>query len=508
MNLNKNNDNIIFYTRVYNGEETLSRCVDSILNQTISNFKYYLVDNGSTDKTRKIINRYSKNNEHIIPIYYDENRPGRLFDILDTVLDKHSNGYLCTLDADDEYAPDFLEKMLAFIQKYNLEVAACGNDFIDAQTKKLIGVRKLGKNLVLEGAGFNKHFRTYHQFMRTIWGKVYSLSVLRRYNIYNTKKNISYGSDTLFAMEAFRNASRVGILAKSLHKYYISPKSDSYMFNEKRIASDQVLFDAACDFLISKSGEVSDENRSFLRLVYLNAIKDTLNVLLNAQISVSDKLAYLLDIFQSRHTQELIKWTEAGPQKRQLFSQVAAWVLSKKEVRSGSGLDIAANILAAMDIYPSQIDGWQDGWLFMLLAKIRDRQIEMGFSRLPDSHIVSVTATSPYLVGSDAGYLCYFRDIVFSILQNDDNKALNQIEELIAQEIDIPGKYIEDFLTLALNLSAKLEYPDYFVYFKKLQISLLIDLSRVDEAVEEFADWDEILSDDTDFKELKERLGK
>jgi hypothetical protein len=60
---------------------------------------------------------------------------------------------------------------------------------------------------------------------------------------------------------------------------------------------------------------------------------------------------------------------------------------------------------------------------------------------------------------------------------------------------------------MALNLSAKLELHDYFIYFKKLQISLLIELSKINEAIEEFADWDKILSDDIDFKNLKERLG-
>jgi hypothetical protein len=62
-------------------------------------------------------------------------------------------------------------------------------------------------------------------------------------------------------------------------------------------------------------------------------------------------------------------------------------------------------------------------------------------------------------------------------------------------------------MLLALNLSAKLESHDYFIYFKKLQISLLIELSKTNEAIKEFADWDEILSDDIDFKNLKERLG-
>lgn len=431
---------IIIYTPAYNAEKTLRRAVDSILNQTHKEFIYYLLDNASTDGTYEIIKEYAKNDKRIIPLHNEINWVGN--GIYEVLKNYGKDCYFCALDADDEYTPNFLEKMLFFIKNENLDIAACGSDFVDMQTNKHLGMRLLKKNLILDEEKFDRYFPTYHQFMRTIWGKVYSISVLRRPE-YKRYKQPGYGNDTLFAMNAFYNANRVGILSESLHKYYVSPKSVSYQFDKNRTKSDRVLFDAACDFLISKCGAVSDENLNFLWIVYFNAIKDTLNVLLNAQISVSDKFEYLLDIFQSRHTQELIKWPGAKAEKNRLFSQAASRMLS----------------------------------------------------------------SSPYLVGLEVEFLCYFKDIVFSILQNDEENALSQIIELIAEGTEIPDEYVESLMLLALNLSAKLELHDYFIYFKKLQISLLIELSKINEAIEEFADWDEVLSDDIDFKNLKERLG-
>lgn len=494
----------IIYTPAYNAEKTLRRAVDSVLSQTYTNFVYYLLDNAATDGTYEIIKEYAERDKRIIPLHNEKNWGGN--GILDVIKNHSADCYLCELDADDEYASDFLEKMFIFIEEYQLDIAVCCSDFINALTNRRIGVRKLEQSLILHGDGFDRYFPAYHQFMRTIWGKAYSISILRRPE-YKKHVRSGYGNDTLFAMNAFHNANRIGILAASLHKYYVSQNSVSYQFDKNRAASDRILFDAAYDFLISKCDNVSSDNLNALFIIYLNAIRDTVNVLLNAQISVSDKLANLFDIFQSRHTQELIKWSGAESEKSQLFSQVVSWMLSKEEVRSGSGLDIAADILALIDIYPSQVENCQCSWLFMLLVKIRNRRIEMSLSSRVDQHIASVAYTSQYLVGLDAGFLCYFCDIVFSILQNDEKKALNQIEELIEKETEIPDTYVKDFLALALNLSAKLEYPDCFVYFKKLQISLLIDLSRIDEAMEEFADWDKVLPDDMDFKKLKERLG-
>jgi hypothetical protein len=160
-----------------------------------------------------------------------------------------------------------------------------------------------------------------------------------------------------------------------------------------------------------------------------------------------------------------------------------------------------------MDIYPNKIKGWKDEEVYNLLTMIRDKQIERDLPNNADSHIISVASKSPYLVGLEVGFLCYFKDIVSSILQNDEENALSQIIELIAEGTEIPDEYAESLILMALNLSAKLELHDYFIYFKKLQISLLIELSKINEAIEEFADWDKILSDDIDFKNLKERLG-
>ncbi|MEW5954325.1 MAG: glycosyltransferase family 2 protein [Bacillota bacterium] len=494
---------VIIYTPAYNAEKTLKLTVNSVLAQTHTDFMYYLLDNASTDNTYEIVKEYAERDRRIVPLHNEINRSGNM--IWD-VIQNHSNDcYVCELDADDEYAPDFLEKMLTFMKNYNLEIAACGNNFIDVQTKRLVGIRKLSKNLILECNGFNEHFTQYYQFMRAMWGKVYSVSVFRETN-WKEYVTTLYGTDTLFTMTAFQKAKRVGILSESLHRYYISPKSDSYKFNEDRITSDSILFDAARNFLITKCGTVSQENLNFLYHVYLNASQDTINVLLNSQISVTDKLNRLRDIFQCQHTQELVQWPGLEVQKNKLFRQVAVWVLSQKEVCCDMGLETAADILAAMGVHPTRINGWQDCWVFLLLTKLKNKLPKTVSLCKTDDQIVSITSKLPLLAGLDAEFLTFYPEIVFSIMIHDEKKALRQIKEIIERETDIPDEYIEAFLTLGLNLSAKLEYAKDFIYFKKLHIWMLIEFSRIDEAQEELADWEEILPNDMDFEELRGRL--
>ena len=52
----------------YNEEKNISRCLDSVLNQTFTDFEVLCVDDGSTDKTFDIIKKYSEKDGRIIPL--------------------------------------------------------------------------------------------------------------------------------------------------------------------------------------------------------------------------------------------------------------------------------------------------------------------------------------------------------------------------------------------------------------------------------------------------------
>lgn len=161
-------------TYAYNAEKTLRRAVASVLNQTYGDFVYYLCDNGSTDGTRGIVAEYASRDSRIKAFYNTNNRAfHETEECLFLPYNIQANDFFCSLDADDEYLPTFLEEMLAFIDKYDLDIAACGSDFLSvADNNKLLGQRLLTKNLILEGTEFSDYFPCYHQFLRTTWGKL------------------------------------------------------------------------------------------------------------------------------------------------------------------------------------------------------------------------------------------------------------------------------------------------------------------------------------------------
>lgn len=121
---------------VYNKEDQLEKSIVSVLNQTFDDFKLIIVNDGSTDASTKIIKKYS-NDSRIV--YVEHQNRGVSF-TRNRGIDVADTPYISFLDADDEYAPTFLEKMYSVIGNSNLVYCGyfnknCDNDITKSQIK-------------------------------------------------------------------------------------------------------------------------------------------------------------------------------------------------------------------------------------------------------------------------------------------------------------------------------------------------------------------------------------
>lgn len=83
---------------VYNGEQYLRECLDSVLGQTLKNIEVLIVDDGSTDSTRNILKCYEAIDERVKPIYQANKGPATA---RNTALKKARGEYVAFIDADD-----------------------------------------------------------------------------------------------------------------------------------------------------------------------------------------------------------------------------------------------------------------------------------------------------------------------------------------------------------------------------------------------------------------------
>ena len=318
------------FTCAYNAESTIRRCLDSVLCQSFTDFNYHIVDHGSTDNTAEILAEYARKDPRISTERIEQNVGGITVSHAAKMADRNTAGYFSTLDADDEYAPDFLEKMLAFAIDNSLDVACCGTDWTDKRNGNFIKRIVQDKHIILEGKDFAEYFPVYRNYMANVWGAVYSLELLRGCSFEWVKKAPDF-HDTAFVMETFRRAKRAGIFAEGLHKYYVSSDPHPHKFNPDWFKACKYLDKISREYLLDY-GPISRNNEHFLYVQLLILIKYVLPRIQNADAGLGEKLKLLSEIFNDGETQHMLKqWSELGiySDRGEFLQEIKEWIISQ-----------------------------------------------------------------------------------------------------------------------------------------------------------------------------------
>lgn len=497
------NSTVYVFMCAYNAEKTIRNSLDSIKNQTYPNWECIVVDHGSTDSTADIISEYVTSDSRFTTTYLGQDVGGITISFAKQIANEHTDGYFVTLDADDTYDINCFEQLLTFIEKESLDIGACGSYFISAENNKLLSSRVLNNNLIIDSSTPDNSFRIYHQFMRTIWGKMYHLSVLRKC-LFFFPSDLRYGSDTIFAMEAFKNARRIGIFAKELHQYYIYTKSQSRQMDEKRIVSDAMLFDYAIDYLLCKNGLVTPADKDFLFAVYTNALKDTLNVLSNANNSNDEKIEMIYQMVTNHYTRDLCIIYKPND----LSLSIAKMLLSFDVFKSEDTIDKAAKIFSILGLIPSTIPNVEISKHFKLLLKMKDYWAHRESIPNIDEHLVALVEKHPLLSSKSAAWLTFFNELVINILEEEHKTSLQHVISCIESDISLPAAHIIPLFETGLSLAALLEEENIFIWLKKLQINYLIEIGDTKNALTALEDWDILLPEDLDFSNFRKKLEK
>ncbi len=112
---------------VYNVEDQLSRCVESLIRQTYTNLEIILVDDGSTDSSGKLCDEY-KMQDSRIKVVHQQN--AGLSGARNSGLDIASGEYIYFVDSDDYLAKDTIDKLIHQLHRFDADVMACGFSYV------------------------------------------------------------------------------------------------------------------------------------------------------------------------------------------------------------------------------------------------------------------------------------------------------------------------------------------------------------------------------------------
>lgn len=136
---------------VYNVENYLVKCLDSLVKQSLQNIEILVVNDGSTDSSALIIEEYAGKFPEKIKAFTKEN--GGLSDARNFGLDRASGEYIGFVDSDDYVTETMFEEMLQLAEKYQAKMVICNIQKVDQDgevTQKLTQIPNMPEKIELE----------------------------------------------------------------------------------------------------------------------------------------------------------------------------------------------------------------------------------------------------------------------------------------------------------------------------------------------------------------------
>ena len=105
---------------VYNVENYLNKCLDSLINQTYKNLEIIVINDGSTDNSGTICQEYAQKDNRIV---YIEKENGGLSDARNAGLDRMTGSYVTFVDSDDWIEQDYVEVLYNKLTEHQADVS-------------------------------------------------------------------------------------------------------------------------------------------------------------------------------------------------------------------------------------------------------------------------------------------------------------------------------------------------------------------------------------------------
>lgn len=231
---------------LYNAETYLSQSLDSILSQTFTDFELLLIDDGSTDDSPAICERYAARDPRI-RIFHKKN--GGLVSARQHGFPQARGEYVTFVDSDDWIDPSMYQKMCGAAKSTGADMVCCGCTAVTPQKniarrdfcapglydKEALQARVYPR-MLYDGSFF--HFGISPQF----WNKLFRRSLLEKH-LFQVPLSVKLGEDALVSYSCLLDADTVCFLEECLYFYRSNVSSITHHMDKKRLSENHMLFD-------------------------------------------------------------------------------------------------------------------------------------------------------------------------------------------------------------------------------------------------------------------------
>ena len=204
---------------IYNAEQYLRRCVDSILNQEYTDFEVFLVNDGSTDSSGDICEEYGNKDTRVIVIQKENTG---VSDSRNLALDRARGKYLQFLDSDDWITPDATRLFVRAAEEYGCDMVI--SDFYRVVGERLSPKGDIEEEGVLTREEFAAHMMENPAdfYYGVLWNKLYRRDIVVEHKL-RMDTDISWCEDFMFNLEYIRYAKVFYALHAPIY-YYVKRK--------------------------------------------------------------------------------------------------------------------------------------------------------------------------------------------------------------------------------------------------------------------------------------------
>lgn len=235
---------------IYNAEKYLSVCLDSILNQSYTNFEVILVDDGSRDSSSDICLKYSEKDKRI---RYFKKENGGSYQTRIYGAERASGTYITFCDADDFYInKNVFYKIYCELKKENFSVLQFGHYKKFNHLKHRISSISSAVNIDKDDFLINEYpkllggFWNESHLTNSVWNKVYHSKLFSNVPSSDSVERFFWGDDRILNLYLLENCESYRIITDALYCYRIGGGTTKFstdtMKDVDKIKKYQLIF--------------------------------------------------------------------------------------------------------------------------------------------------------------------------------------------------------------------------------------------------------------------------
>ncbi|PAB01868.1 glycosyltransferase family 2 protein [Enterococcus canintestini] len=222
----------------YNVENYIIRFCKSILNQTKENFELIFINDGSTDNSRKIIEKLKETDYRVKLINKKNEGTGEARNV---GLLEATGEYIIFADPDDSFEENFISEIETYLKEFKPEIALFGYNTIYKNKKK--SKSTFNKNLVFYDS--KKKFREAFSKIEnennynSVWNKVYKVEFLKKSGVFFPDNPTA--QDAIFNYKLINNISRILLIPKCYYNYFSQRVGSAQNSKKNKYIDEYVL---------------------------------------------------------------------------------------------------------------------------------------------------------------------------------------------------------------------------------------------------------------------------